>query len=90
MLIVTRIVLFFTVYCMYVILLDSGTYSWIFNSITRLIALIGYFPENVHSQVALHFASENIDIQQVEIITSAIYTIFSVAVNCFNFLETCK
>lgn len=49
----------------YLTYLDSRTNSWVFNSITRLIALVGYFPEDVHSQVALHFTSEDTDIQQV-------------------------
>jgi AP-4 complex subunit epsilon-1 len=43
---------------------DPRTLSWVFNSITRLIALMGYIPEHVHSQVVLHYTSEDTEVQQ--------------------------
>ncbi|XP_003382933.2 PREDICTED: AP-4 complex subunit epsilon-like [Amphimedon queenslandica] len=43
---------------------DIRTYSWIINSIARLIALIGYVPEYLHSQLAVYLAWEDTDVQQ--------------------------
>lgn len=79
---------------------DVGTYSWIINSITRLIALIGCVPEYLHSQLALYLAWEDTDVQQVrEHITLSInhttssmhvllllllYHFYSVVVNCLS------
>ena len=49
----------------YLFFSDVRTYSWIINSITRLIALIGCVPEYLHSQLALYLAWEDTDVQQV-------------------------
>ena len=48
-----------------ILFIDIRTYSWIINSIARLIALIGYVPEYLHSQLAVYLAWEDTDVQQV-------------------------
>ena len=78
-----------------ILFIDIRTYSWIINSIARLIALIGYVPEYLHSQLAVYLAWEDTDVQQVHayiyiirilsfitlLFLSLIYYFCSVAVN---------
>lgn len=56
---------------------DPRTRSWVVNSITRLVAQIGDLPEYVHSQIALHLASEDIDVQQVSQLTEQFVFVLS-------------
>lgn len=44
---------------------DVHTRSWIINSITRLVAQLGYLPEVIHTQIALYLTSVDTDVQQV-------------------------
>ena len=46
---------------------DTRTTSWVINAITRLVAQIGYLPEYVHTQIALHLTATDTEIQQVYI-----------------------
>lgn len=47
------------------IAIDPRTTSWVINAVTRLVAKIGYLPEYVHTQIALHLTAADTELQQV-------------------------